>query len=154
LPCGQNRASTLTVCGFLGFQFCRDKARDGRTLPWRVLRFIQACQARSSWCSSFLSRFSFSLLTILQQIGATHCKLLVEFMTLNAVHDDLLSALVQHLACAFICLFVSVFCVSPSFSAAFPSSSCTHMYCSYTVMSTAQKVSCVMLKDKPAETPY
>lgn len=54
-----NKASMLSSCGILGFQLCRNKAGDGWALPWGILRFVQACQARSSWCSSLSSLMFF-----------------------------------------------------------------------------------------------
>ncbi len=33
----------LSVCGFTGLQLCRNQARDGRPLPWRIFCFLQAC---------------------------------------------------------------------------------------------------------------
>lgn len=50
------RGSSKGVCAehlcFPGFQLGRNQARDGRPLSWGVLRLVQACQARSPWCSS------------------------------------------------------------------------------------------------------
>lgn len=87
----------------------------------------------------FVSRFLLgsSQLTILKQIGATHCKLFVEFMT-YAIHNFLLfCACTASRLYVFPCPFQLL--VAHFFFSAFPSSNCSHLYFPYTMASTAPK---------------
>ena len=94
-----------------------------------ALVFVYLLSLHSSW------------LTILKQIGATHCKLSVELMGVCSIHHFHFAP-AQHLACMFLRVRFQ-FMVAHVFSA-FPSSKCTHLYFPYTFTPTAPEKLCIM----------
>src|SRR6267154_6545937 len=83
-----------------------------------------------------------SQLTILKQIGATHCKLFVEFMTCTIHHFLSFCACTASRLYVFSCPFQ--FLVT-HFLSAFPSSNCTHLYFPYTIVLHQKIMQCDLM---------
>ncbi len=84
---------------------------------------------------------AFFQLTILKQIGATHCKLFLEFTTC-VIHQFLLLLFLHSIS--LVRSIMSVSALGAYIFSASPSSNCTHLYFPYTITSTAQKKLCFM----------